>query len=129
MTQDSPEQARLSVLRERLAELDRTVLEIAAQRQAVATEIGRIKAAAELPTRDYAQEKEVIDRARRVAASLNLSGDLAEQVVLLLIRASLTAQEQDRIQSAGARTVAGHHTLFQSGETPLGPADRLGRLD
>jgi chorismate mutase/prephenate dehydrogenase len=96
-TLDSP----LTALRDQLAELDANLLQLVARRQAIATEIGRLKAAAGRATRDYAQEKDVVDRARRSAAALNLSGELAEQLTLMLIRASLTAQEQDRVQARG----------------------------
>ncbi len=91
----------LTALREQLAEVDGNILQLVARRQAIATEIGRTKAATGRATRDYAQEKDVVGRARRAAAALNLSGDLAEQLTLLLIRASLTVQEQDRVQAGG----------------------------
>lgn len=91
----------LTTLREQLAEVDGNILQLVARRQAIATEIGRAKATTGRATRDYAQEKDVVDRARRAAAGLNLSGDLAEQLTLLLIRASLTVQEQDRVQASG----------------------------
>jgi len=91
----------LAALRDRLAEVDAHLLELVARRQAIATEIGRTKAAAGRATRDYAQEKDVVDRARRSAEKLGLSADLAEQLTLLLIRASLTVQEQDRVHARG----------------------------
>ncbi|MFI5310866.1 MAG: chorismate mutase [Gemmatimonadales bacterium] len=101
MDPNAGEVPSLAALREQLAGLDASLLQLVARRQAIATEIGRVKATAGRATRDYAQEKDVVDRARRSAAALNLSGDLAEALTLLLIRASLTVQEQDRVQASG----------------------------
>lgn len=92
---------RLRELRERLAELDGSILELVASRQTIATEIGRIKTAIGRSTRDFSQEKEVTLRARTAAATLGLDPNLAEEIALLLIRGSLTAQEQDRVQMSG----------------------------
>jgi chorismate mutase / prephenate dehydrogenase len=92
---------RLQELRERLAELDGSILELVASRQTIATEIGRIKTAIGRSTRDFSQEREVALRARTAAATLGLDPNVAEEISLLLIRASLTAQEQDRIQMSG----------------------------
>ena len=91
----------LDALRARLAALDEELLKLVARRQAMVTEIGRTKAAAGRPTRDFAQEAEVIGRARRAAAAQNVSAELAEELLLLLIRASLTAQERERVQAGG----------------------------
>lgn len=90
----------LSALREELAGLDESLLQLVARRQAIATEIGRVKTAMGRNTRDYAQEKDVVGRARLAAASLGLDADLAEQLALLLIRASLTVQEKDRVHAS-----------------------------
>jgi len=92
---------KLQELRERLAQLDWSILNLVATRQSVATEIGRIKASSGHSTRDFSQEKEVASRARAVAATVGLDPKLAEEIALLLIRASLTAQEQDRVQMSG----------------------------
>ena len=91
----------LADLRDRLAALDRSILGLVANRQAIATEIGRIKASAGRATRDFSQEREVALRARATAATLGLDPNVAEEIALLLIRASLTAQEQDRVQMSG----------------------------
>ena len=113
------ERKTLAALRDQLAQLDGSLLELVARRQAIVTEVGRIKAADGLSTRDYAQEKDVVDRARHTAAALNLSGDLAESLVLLLIDASLTVQERDRVR-AGAGG-GGRRVLI------IGGAGRMGQ--
>jgi chorismate mutase/prephenate dehydrogenase len=100
MAPPSKDDVPLSALREQLAEVDAHLLRLVADRQTIVTEVGRIKAAMGRATRDYAQEKEVVDRARRSAASLSLDGALAEELMLLLIHASLTVQERDRVQAS-----------------------------
>jgi len=119
MTEPSGDSASLAALRDRLSGIDSSLLELVAQRQALVTEIGRIKSSAGRPTRDYAQEKEVVSRARRSAATLNLNENLAEELLLLLIRASLTAQEQDRVQASGEG--GGRRVLI------IGGAGKMGR--
>jgi Prephenate dehydrogenase len=101
MTADDRPASDLSKLRAELGELDQAVLALIARRQALAMEIGRIKTTMGRSTRDYGQEKEVIQRARRAAEAIGLDADVAEELALMLIRASLTAQEQDRVQARG----------------------------
>ena len=86
----------LSDLRDRLAALDRSILDLVAARLQIAKEIGRTKAMAGRSTRDLSQEREVTLRARESAETVGLDPNIAEEIALLLIRASLTAQEQDR---------------------------------
>lgn len=97
MTTPQPPFPELSTLRSELARLDESLLGLVAKRQAIASEIGRIKARIGRSTRDFGQEKEVIGRVRRVATELELDPNFAEHLALLLIRASLTIQEQDRV--------------------------------
>ena len=98
---NSSESGKLQELREKLAKVDGSILDLIAQRQSIATEIGRVKAEIGRSTRDFSQEKDVALRARNAAERLGLDPNLAEEIVLLLIRASLTAQEQDRVQLSG----------------------------
>ena len=101
MDSDRGDTPSLAALRDQLGALDGSLLELVARRQEIATEIGRIKATTGRATRDYAQEKDVVDRARHAAAALGLSGDFAEELTLLLIHASLAVQERDRVQARG----------------------------
>jgi len=97
LTTPQPPLTELSTLRGELARLDESLLGLVARRQAIASQIGLIKARAGRSTRDFVQEKEVIGRVRRVATELELDPNFAERLALLLIRASLTIQEQDRV--------------------------------
>jgi chorismate mutase/prephenate dehydrogenase len=92
----------LQALREKLGGIDNELFKLIAQRQKIVTDIGRLKTAAGRATRDYRQEKEVIERAKRAGARHDVSASFAEDLMLLLIRESLTAQEQDRVHK-GAR--------------------------
>ncbi|MEP6905398.1 MAG: chorismate mutase, partial [Gemmatimonadales bacterium] len=59
----------LADLRDRLAALDRSILSLVAERQSIATDIGRLKTAAGRSTRDSGQEQEVALRARATATT------------------------------------------------------------
>ncbi|MFW5739781.1 MAG: prephenate dehydrogenase/arogenate dehydrogenase family protein [Myxococcota bacterium] len=108
----------LDELRYQLGEVDKQILALAAERQRLAKEIGRAKRAAGKPTRDFVQERQVIDRARTVASSVQLSPALAAALVETLIRHSLAAQEHDIVaaQAAGA----GRRALVIGGAGKMG---------
>jgi chorismate mutase/prephenate dehydrogenase len=91
----------LETLRAELAGVDRQLIELVARRQELASEIGRVKRDAGIPTRNFDQEREVLKRARDNAADAKISADTAEQLLLLLIRSSLTVQEQDKVVAQG----------------------------
>src|SRR5512140_2622591 len=91
----------LEALRAELEEVDHRLLRLVAQRQELAAEIGRAKRKSGVATRDYGQEREVIQRARSLAQELGVPETVAENLMLLLIRSSLTVQEQDRVASGG----------------------------
>ena len=110
---------KLERLREELAAIDQKLLELAAERARLASEIGTVKRESGLPTRDFAQERDVVERARAIANRLALSPRLAEELMLVLISSSLTVQERERL------TV----TAVGSGKRALviGGAGKMGR--
>lgn len=89
--------SELEALRRELGGLDRDLFALVARRQALGLEIGRRKLEEGLPPRDFSQEKVVLERAAQIAQHHGLSADLAGKVMLLLIEASLTVQEQSRV--------------------------------
>jgi chorismate mutase / prephenate dehydrogenase len=91
----------LQEIRERLSELDRQMLALVAERQRLSREVAEAKQAEGKGTRDYTREREVLLRARATADSLGISPALAEQVMRLLIRGSLTTQERIRVVAGG----------------------------
>jgi chorismate mutase/prephenate dehydrogenase len=108
----------LDSLREQLDTLDHRLLEIAAERQRISTEIARIKRERNLPTRDFSREREVILRGREEAARLGVSPELAEALLRPLIHASLATQEQARIAAQGQGT--GKRALVIGGKGKMG---------
>jgi chorismate mutase/prephenate dehydrogenase len=109
----------LDALRDKLAEVDRELLALVARRRELSTEVGRIKRERGLPPRDFRQEREVVERARRAAGQHGLPPRLGEELVLLLIRHALTVQEQDQVQAHASGS--GKRALV------IGGAGRMGR--
>lgn len=91
----------LADLRQRLAELDRELLAVAARRQELATAIGGLKAQGTGALRDPVQEREVLARARRLAEELGAGAALGEELLQVLLRHSLAVQEQLRLAGRG----------------------------
>lgn len=109
----------LAIHRSALASLDAQILELIAERQARSLEIGRLKAAMGRGTRDFARETVVMQHARGRAEGLGLDPSLGERLMELLIEASLSVQEQDRITTTTAG--AGQRAWV------VGGAGRMGR--
>src|SRR5262249_34983025 len=110
--------ARLDPLRTELGKIDREILTLAARRQALSQQIGQIKREAGLPTRDFGQERDVVQRARAAAVEQGLSATLGEELVLALIRSSLTIQEKDTV--AASREGTGRRALVIGGAGLMG---------
>src|SRR5690242_8884624 len=91
----------LDTLRAELGQIDREILALVAHRQALAQKIGQVKREVGLPTRDYRQERDVVERARAAAVQHGLTPQLGEELVLALIRGSLTVQEKDTVAASG----------------------------
>ena len=91
----------LEQLRGELSAIDRQILVLVAERQRLSGEVGALKRATGRPTRDFAREKQVLDKARSLAAALGVSPGLAESLLSLLIRSSLANQEQARVRAEG----------------------------
>ncbi len=108
----------LDDLRTRLNAIDRQFLELVAERKAVSREVARVKRTAGRPTRDYEREREVILGARNTAQELGVSPDLAENLLRMLIRSSLTTQEQASVAAGGAGS--GRRALVIGGSGKMG---------
>jgi chorismate mutase/prephenate dehydrogenase len=108
----------LEDLRSRLDVLDRQLLDIVAERQALGTEIAAVKRATGQSTRDFRREREVLLKARRDAEALGISPALAESIQQVLIRGSLTTQEQARVAAQGRGT--GRSALVIGGRGKMG---------
>jgi chorismate mutase/prephenate dehydrogenase len=112
------EDVTLDDLRRRLNEIDRQLISLVAERKAVSAEVARVKRSTGYPTRDYEREREVILGVRSVATEQGVSPALAEELLRLLIRSSLTTQEQASVVARGAGT--GRHVLVIGGGGKMG---------
>lgn len=108
----------LDELRAQLDQLDSDMISLMARRQAIAREVAAAKRATGYPTRDYQREREVVLGVRRRAEQLGLPGDLAEKVLRLLIRSSLTTQEQVSVATHGIGS--GRRALVIGGAGKMG---------
>jgi len=108
----------LEDLRQRMNDLDRQLIHLVAERKALSEEVARVKRATGKPTRDYEREREVILGVRAMAADRGVSGELAEQLLRLLIRSSLTTQEQASVVAQG--TGSGRRALVIGGAGKMG---------
>jgi chorismate mutase / prephenate dehydrogenase len=108
----------LDELRGKLDQLDRQLLHIIAERQATSRQIAKVKRATGYPTRDYRREREVILAVRDQAAEIGVSPDTAEGVLRLLIRSSLTTQEQASV--AAQASGSGRRALVIGGAGKIG---------
>ncbi len=115
MTRDN---VTLDDLRRRLSEIDRQLLQLVGERKALSGEVARVKRATGYPTRDYEREREVIEGARAAAAEVGVSPALAEELMRLLIRSSLTTQEQASVAARGAGS--GRRALVIGGGGKMG---------
>ncbi len=109
----------LEALRAALDEVDRDLVRILANRQALVARIGASKLDSGRPLRDFAREKQVLDRARALAAEQGIDPALVEQVLRLLIQSALERQEQARVVATGQGS--GKRALI------LGGAGKMGR--
>jgi chorismate mutase/prephenate dehydrogenase len=84
----------------------------------VSEEVARVKRATGRPTRDYGREREVILGVRALATERGVSPALAEELLRLLIRSSLTTQEQASVIARGAGS--GRRALVIGGAGKMG---------
>lgn len=111
--------ADLDTLREQIRKLDEEIVARAAERVELARRVGEIKRAQALPTVDFGQERLVLERARAAALELGLAPEVAEDMLAQLIRASVIAQDMDRLRHAAVG--AGRKAVI------VGGAGRMGR--
>jgi chorismate mutase/prephenate dehydrogenase len=108
----------LAELRAHLSMIDRRLLELIAERQTVATQIGEVKRATGYPTRDFKRERDVLLAARNTASELGIPASTAEGILSLLIRSSLATQEQATVSAEGHGT--GKRALVIGGAGKMG---------
>jgi chorismate mutase/prephenate dehydrogenase len=105
-------------LRSELADVDRQILQLVAHRQKLAQDVGRAKDRDDHALRDFAQEKDVLERARSVAEELGISARVTEALMQTLIAYSLTLQERQRVVARGGG--GGRRALVIGGSGRMG---------
>jgi chorismate mutase/prephenate dehydrogenase len=115
MTRDN---VTLEDLRQRLNDLDGQLIALIAERRDLSEEVARVKRATGRPTRDYEREREVIMGVRAMAEQRGVSPALAESLLRLLIRSSLTTQEHASVVAHGAGS--GRRALVIGGAGKMG---------
>ena len=93
--------ATLDELRQRLNEIDAQLINLIAERQQKSRDIASVKRATGHATRDYGRERDVILGARGLAEQRGVSPAVAEALMRMLIRSSLTTQEQASVAARG----------------------------
>lgn len=110
----------IETLRRRIRAIDQEVVRLAAERTRLAREVGDIKAGQGLPIRNYAVEAEALRMVRDEAKRSGFPPGPAEDVVKLLIRESLHAQELDRRAHTRALSPGGRSALVVGGAGQMG---------
>lgn len=108
----------LEQLRRQLDGIDQRILELIAERQATIRDIAGVKRSTGFPLRDYKREREVFQNARAKAEEVNVSPAVAEALMRLLIRYSLTQQE--RTSLVAHRSGGGQRALVIGGAGKMG---------
>jgi chorismate mutase/prephenate dehydrogenase len=109
---------RVDQLRDEIRRLDEEIVAAAARRISLARQVGEEKRRASLPVVDYAQERAVMERARATAESAGLDPRVADAILVSLIRASVSAQDRDRVRRASVG--AGKTAVVVGGEGRMG---------
>jgi chorismate mutase / prephenate dehydrogenase len=108
----------LDDLRRKINDLDRQILELVGRRQETSREIIRAKREIGHATRDFNREREVLLAARETGRQYGVAPQVAENIMRLLIRSSLTTQEQASVAAQGAGS--GRSALVIGGNGKMG---------
>lgn len=108
----------LSSLRDALAEIDRSLLELLRRRMELAAEIGRIKTENDRPIVVRDVEDRVLTRARQYAEACGISEEVMEAVFSAIIRGSV--ERQYRVGVALRRQRSGGRMLIVGGAGGMG---------
>ncbi|MFH1177233.1 MAG: prephenate dehydrogenase/arogenate dehydrogenase family protein [Acidobacteriota bacterium] len=108
---------RLSHVRERIAAVDRALLELLRQRMDLAAEVGRIKAADGLPVVVRDVEDRILGRARQHAEVCGVSEEVMEAIFTAIIRSSVERQHRVGVALRAAR---GARVLIVGGAGGMG---------
>jgi len=108
----------LSALRDSLADIDRSLLELLRRRMELAAEVGRIKTENDRPIVVRDVEDRVLTRARQHAEACGVSEEVMEEVFAAIIRGSV--ERQYRVGIALRRQRHGERMLIVGGAGGMG---------
>jgi chorismate mutase/prephenate dehydrogenase len=108
----------LSSLRDAIAEVDRTLLELLRRRMELAAEVGRVKAEAGAPVVVRDVEDVVLTRARQYAEACGVSEEVMEAVFEAIIRGSV--ERQYRVGISLRQQRSGRRMLIVGGAGGMG---------
>lgn len=109
----------LDKLRKRLSAVDAELIKLIGERQSIVAEVSAHKIETGTATRDFGREADILRRVQQQSSELGVDPDVALGIMRLLIRSSLTHQEQTRV--AAESSGAGHRALV------IGGAGKMGR--
>jgi chorismate mutase/prephenate dehydrogenase len=108
----------LSPLRDAIAEVDRTLLELLRRRMELAAEVGRVKAGSGMPVVVRDVEDVVLTRARQHAEACGVSEEVMESVFQAIMRGSV--ERQYRVGIALRQQRSGRRMLIIGGAGGMG---------
>lgn len=108
---------KLAELREQIAEVDRSLLELLHRRMELASEVGRLKASAGEPIFVPEVHDRVLRRARRQAEACGVSEEVMESIYAAVMRGAI--ERQHRV-SAELITAVGNRMLLIGGAGNMG---------
>lgn len=84
--------------RNQISAIDREIFDLVKKREQLSVKIGQAKRGLKIPDRDFNREKIVFERAIAIAKELDLPVGFVTTLQKLIIEASVSRQEQDRIK-------------------------------
>lgn len=111
--------AVLKDCREKISDIDRKIFLLIKEREKLSVQIGSAKRELALPDRDFNREKAVFLQAIALAKEYDLPEGFAINLQKIIIEASLSKQEQDRIKQ--------NHSKKEKSVAIIGGAGRLGK--
>lgn len=100
-------QNALELWRKDIRQIDDEIMHLAARRMELALKIGAYKQEHDLPIKDFRVERQIVEKARNQAITMDLDPDFAEALMTTLIRFSVERQgELHRSQQLNAQPAA-----------------------
>lgn len=107
-------------LRSRIQAIDSKLLTLAAQRMELCCKVGEYKRDHNLPVKDFKVEKQIIEKTKAKARSLNIYPELAESLMKLLIEYSVLAQDEIKSSFKAGDSEAKKNILIIGGAGHMG---------